>query len=334
MKKLYFLSLLVSGLAFAQTSDFFTGTGTLFTNGWVKHSGTEGQLSILATTSDSGNSLSFAGLAASTGNRTSVVAGNTEDVNKALTASMTGSIYYSVLLKPINTTGLHPNTAAGDYFIALGGTAGASVTALPSRIYIRTGSVTDTVNFGVLNNSGGTATPSFIATDFPINQTIFFVVKYDLATNTASLWANPTPGSAEPAAGATNATGTTAAPTQIASIAIRQGGTVTTGTGNVEIDEIRVAATWAEVTPAGTAGLDKNNINGLSIYPNPSNGLVNITTSLNGELQVNIFDMLGKEVANTKVTNNTLNVSNLTSGVYVIKITEEGKTATRKLVIE
>ncbi len=75
-------------------------------------------------------------------------------------------------------------------------------------------------------------------------------------------------------------------------------------------------------------------ISGLKIYPNPSDGLINITTSLNTELKVNIFDTLGKEVINTKVTNNVLNVSSLTSGVYIVKVTEEGKTATRKLVVK
>lgn len=44
--------------------------------------------------------------------------------------------------------------------------------------------------------------------------------------------------------------------------------------------------------------------------------------------------MLGKEVVNAKVTNNTVNVSNLTSGIYIVKITEEGKTSTKKLIIE
>ncbi len=73
---------------------------------------------------------------------------------------------------------------------------------------------------------------------------------------------------------------------------------------------------------------------GLLISPNPSKGLVNIVTSLNGELQVNVFDIYGKEVINTKVIDNFLNVSNLASGIYIIKITEGGNTATRKLVIK
>ena len=32
--------------------------------------------------------------------------------------------------------------------------------------------------------------------------------------------------------------------------------------------------------------------------------------------------------------NNAVNVSKLTSGVYIVKVTEDGKTATRKLVIK
>jgi hypothetical protein len=34
------------------------------------------------------------------------------------------------------------------------------------------------------------------------------------------------------------------------------------------------------------------------------------------------------------VVNNAVNVAKLTPGVYVVKVTEEGKTATRKLVIQ
>jgi hypothetical protein len=49
---------------------------------------------------------------------------------------------------------------------------------------------------------------------------------------------------------------------------------------------------------------------------------------------VAIFDVLGKQVVKTTVTNQVVNVSKLISGVYILKITEEGKTATRKLVIK
>lgn len=75
-------------------------------------------------------------------------------------------------------------------------------------------------------------------------------------------------------------------------------------------------------------------IDGLSMYPNPVSGnVLNISSSANLDMNVAIFDVLGKQVINTKVTNNTINVSSLTAGVYIVKVTEDGKTATRKLVV-
>jgi hypothetical protein len=75
-------------------------------------------------------------------------------------------------------------------------------------------------------------------------------------------------------------------------------------------------------------------INGLKMYPNPAKNNLFIETALNSEINVSIVNMLGKEVVNTIVVNNTVNVSNLTSGIYMVKITEEGKTSTKKLIIE
>lgn len=78
----------------------------------------------------------------------------------------------------------------------------------------------------------------------------------------------------------------------------------------------------------------QNQISGLNVYPNPvTNGKLSITSDSNESKAVVIYDVLGKQVLSTVVTNQVVNVSDLTSGVYIVKITEEGKTATRKLVI-
>ncbi|WP_291128450.1 T9SS type A sorting domain-containing protein [Flavobacterium sp. UBA7682] len=75
-------------------------------------------------------------------------------------------------------------------------------------------------------------------------------------------------------------------------------------------------------------------INDLKVYPNPvSNGTLFIETAANAEKTVTVYDILGKQVLNTTTSDNAINVSNLRGGVYVVKITEEGKTATRKLVV-
>lgn len=78
----------------------------------------------------------------------------------------------------------------------------------------------------------------------------------------------------------------------------------------------------------------QNSINGLNVYPNPvTTGTFYINTSSNDLKSVSIFDVLGKQVLKTK-TSNAVNVSTLNSGVYILKITENGSTATRKLVIK
>lgn len=78
----------------------------------------------------------------------------------------------------------------------------------------------------------------------------------------------------------------------------------------------------------------ENNISNLKIYPNPANTQVTITSDSFATKTVEIYNILGKKVLSTKANNEPINVSNLNKGVYVIKITEEDKTASRKLVIE
>jgi hypothetical protein len=75
-------------------------------------------------------------------------------------------------------------------------------------------------------------------------------------------------------------------------------------------------------------------IEGLTIYPNPTNsGKIYISTKLALDKKVEIFNVLGKKVLETVITSKEVNVSNLTAGVYIIKIKEGEATATRKLII-
>ncbi|MEJ6792793.1 MAG: T9SS type A sorting domain-containing protein [Lacinutrix sp.] len=73
----------------------------------------------------------------------------------------------------------------------------------------------------------------------------------------------------------------------------------------------------------------------FSIYPNPTNtGFVNITTTSNETINVTVFDILGKQVISQTINNNRLNVSNLNTGVYILKLNQNGATTTKKLVIK
>jgi hypothetical protein len=81
----------------------------------------------------------------------------------------------------------------------------------------------------------------------------------------------------------------------------------------------------------------QEHIEGLSIYPNPvSNGrlFVNITTSKNLSKKVEIFNVLGKQIYAIDLYGKELNISQLSTGVYILKITENNISVTRKLVIK
>ena len=80
--------------------------------------------------------------------------------------------------------------------------------------------------------------------------------------------------------------------------------------------------------------VNDNNYAGFKLFPNPtSNGVVYIQTQTNQQLQVAVFDVLGKQVVSTTISNGTLNVSNLKSGVYFVQVTEGNNTSSRKLII-
>lgn len=79
---------------------------------------------------------------------------------------------------------------------------------------------------------------------------------------------------------------------------------------------------------------NNTSIEGLNLYPNPvTNGKIYITSKNELEKEIIIFDVLGKKVLQTIISSKELNVSNLSPGVYIIKITEEGATSSRKLIV-
>ncbi|MEC5165828.1 hypothetical protein RCH18_001561 [Flavobacterium sp. PL11] len=75
-------------------------------------------------------------------------------------------------------------------------------------------------------------------------------------------------------------------------------------------------------------------IEGLNLYPNPvTNGKIYISTKNDFDKEIVIFDVLGKKVLQTILNSRELNVSSLSSGIYIIKINEKEASATRKLII-
>jgi len=72
----------------------------------------------------------------------------------------------------------------------------------------------------------------------------------------------------------------------------------------------------------------------LLVYPNPANNVLNISHSLIID-KVTLYNMLGQEVIVSKLHSSQieLNLSDLTTGVYTIKINSEKKIFTRRIVV-
>ena len=78
-----------------------------------------------------------------------------------------------------------------------------------------------------------------------------------------------------------------------------------------------------------------SDIDGFKLYPNPvSQGKVYIETTENAPKQILIFDVLGTQVLQTTILGKELNLSRLDKGVYILRVFEGNKVATRKLIVK
>jgi hypothetical protein len=85
-----------------------------------------------------------------------------------------------------------------------------------------------------------------------------------------------------------------------------------------------------------TASLKNNAIVGFAAYPNPvSNGILTISSAGNSLKNITIFNLLGKQVLSSSFSGvqSNVDVSSISAGIYILKVTEAGKTATKKLMI-
>lgn len=80
--------------------------------------------------------------------------------------------------------------------------------------------------------------------------------------------------------------------------------------------------------------VNTNSIDGFSIFPNPvTQGKLFIITASNSQKNIEIYDVLGKQVFSLQTTDKEINTVNLPSGIYVIKVQQDNKTSTQKLIV-
>jgi len=191
-------------------------------------------------------SLTYAGLAASAGNKVKFDGSGT-DYYTNFASQTTGSVYRSFIL---NVSALGTLTTTGGYFN--GFIQAASTSSFGGTVWTRLSSTAGRYNVGVSTRSNSAVT--WLATDLVPGTPCFIVVAYDInagaGDDVARIWLNTAAiGAAEPAADAAAVPGTDLA--SVARVFLRQDNP--TNTPFIEFDELRVGTTWVQVTPSGAA---------------------------------------------------------------------------------
>ena len=79
-------------------------------------------------------------------------------------------------------------------------------------------------------------------------------------------------------------------------------------------------------------GVNQNALSQVSIFPNPTSDILNLKTPSNVEVNsVALFDILGKRV-NINYSNETINMSALSQGIYILKVETSAGSLTQKIV--
>src|SRR5690606_9299484 len=88
--------------------------------------------------------------------------------------------------------------------------------------------------------------------------------------------------------------------------------------------------TRQEVEAACALGTEESQIADLKIFPNPTNSSFEVLGLQNGSIE--IIDNQGRIIKQMDLGKNNYSISELTSGIYFVKITSEKSSVTKQLI--
>ena len=92
---------------------------------------------------------------------------------------------------------------------------------------------------------------------------------------------------------------------------------------------------WEISIANGTLNVDDTNLNNeFSIYPNPTKNNLFIKTSDNKSYNYMIYNVVGGIVKKGKIENSSIDVSNLATNIYMVRIFNNERSFTKKVIIE
>lgn len=106
------------------------------------------------------------------------------------------------------------------------------------------------------------------------------------------------------------------------------------------IDNYFLNVNTTNFTVDSSLGINDANLSAFNVYPNPSNGIFTIDMEAkSNNVHYSIYSLDGKLIANQKINafgskiNQTVNVSHLPSGTYIIKVVDGNQVNSSKLII-
>jgi len=225
---LFLPTLLQAGVLFTETFSYPDGPLVTAAEGrWKTHSGTPNQTQVQSGALHLSEK-------------------NTEDISAPLGSEILGPDQIAALYAAFKAvfTG-PPSGPKGGYFAHF--KDGAATTGFRCRIFATTdGAAPGTFRLGIASAAG--AASSVVPQDLKFGMSYQLVCRMTLADNSCTLWINP---ASERHPSATSSDKATAK--SVVAFAFRQSRSSGSGMGELKVDDLRVATTFAEALPASAA---------------------------------------------------------------------------------
>lgn len=260
------------------------------------------------------------------------------NVNLSFTTPVTTTAYVSFLMKVTNISKVEEYKATNGtdnviqpaYFINFSPDQGSKLSV--SRFGVAKKG--DKFVIGIVNATGGAQIAKNVYGETPkeynVGETYFVVMKYDMTGDKGitSIWVNPS-STTEPIPNHTTDAGggkTTKKQPQIASISLRQ---TKNKMASVDIDEIRLGSSWADVFPT-ILSTSEVNTDATKLISNTS---VKDNFKVLKNSKVEIYNASGHIVKSVNaIANQEINISDLNVGVYIVKIIHNNKISVVKII--
>lgn len=106
--------------------------------------------------------------------------------------------------------------------------------------------------------------------------------------------------------------------------------------GNAWAVRISSEGNWDEI-PNGTAVAERNkNVQGISIFPNPTSGIVQVHMQTAGNMTLEIFNAMGAKIRTTHFTgtSGSLDLTGNAAGIYTVRISDGNSTSVQRIALQ